>query len=168
MSNVAITITDTLGNVLTQYHPYISLKDGGVGPSADDQPVVLDLTPQYDPDKPVYHFDLYFPNEAKTAFETQRMDTQVMDEGFVLSMLTEHRVLPDGIQILQFREEGKQLYLDLNTAFADYLNSLTGTEKDLVLGSVINSYLSAYGLESITICVEGTPMDGAYSFVSIP
>ena len=47
MPNMAVTITDRYGNVLDKYHPAISLKDGTVSSSRDDQPLVLDMTVYY-------------------------------------------------------------------------------------------------------------------------
>ena len=46
MPNLAVTIKDSYGAVLDQYHPAISLKDGSVALPGEDQPLVLDMTGQ--------------------------------------------------------------------------------------------------------------------------
>ena len=44
MPNLAITMQDSQGRSLTQYHPFASLKDGTIVLPAEGQPQVLDLT----------------------------------------------------------------------------------------------------------------------------
>ena len=44
MPNFAVTVTDSYGNKLNQYHPRISLKDGKVITPEDPEPIVLDYT----------------------------------------------------------------------------------------------------------------------------
>ena len=45
LPNLAVTIVDSYGNTLYQYHPQTSLRDGKViTPRGDDDPVVLDMT----------------------------------------------------------------------------------------------------------------------------
>ena len=46
MPNLSITITNAFGQSLSQYHPFISLRDGYLQIPTEGEAVVLDLTPE--------------------------------------------------------------------------------------------------------------------------
>lgn len=107
MPNLSVTITDSNGNVLNQYQPYLSLKDETVGMPEEDQPLLLDFTIYpvgSEEDSPALQsFDLYLPNDTADDLAVQYTKAQLPDEFFVLQMLIEQRVIPDTVFINQFR-----------------------------------------------------------------
>ena len=158
MSNLSVIITDSLGNTLSQYHPHLSLEDGALGRSPEDQPLVLDLTIYHNDD---VFFDLYVPNADGTAPESQRVHADVLDEYLVLQLLTEQRVLPDQVQIRGFQERENAVDLDLSADFKAYLDTLDASRETLIMQCLADSYLSAFDVDFITVTVEGETLETA-------
>ena len=57
----------------------------------------------------------------------------------------------------------KSLKLDLNQAFADFLQSLGSTGEYMVVGSVCNTFLDAYQCNQIQITVAGNALETGHT-----
>lgn len=77
----------------------------------------------------------------------------------IVQLLIHHGELAPGIRVLSFTESGepgrKQLALDLSSEFSDFIGGQGTSGEFTVLGSMVNTFLSAFGGESILITVEG-------------
>ena len=77
----------------------------------------------------------------------------------VVQLLINQGDLAPGIRVLTFNERGtpgqKQLELDLSREFSDFIGGQGTSGEFIVLGSVVNTFLSAFEGESILITVEG-------------
>ena len=96
--------------------------------------------------------------------------TEITPEG-VLEELQLHNVLSDNVAINHLEVDGAQLNLDFNRAFADLVCS-TGTAGEMmIIGSVVNTYLSAYQsskVEYVLITVEGSAWESGHVIYDEP
>ena len=80
----------------------------------------------------------------------------------VVQLLINQGDLAPGIRVLAFTERGspgqKQLELDLSREFTDFIGNQGTSGEFIVLGSVVNTFLSAFEGESILITVEGAAL----------
>lgn len=102
---------------------------------------------------------IYSPNEMVDGFVTEEVETSEVTESWVVEQLIAKGVIPGNVQALSCTEtqEGgvKSLKLDLNQAFADFLQSLGSTGEYMIVGSVCNTFLDAYDCSQVQITVEG-------------
>lgn len=77
----------------------------------------------------------------------------------VVQLLINQGELAPGVRVLSFVERGapgqKQLELDLSREFSDFIGNQGTFGEFVVLGSIVNTFLSAFEGESIIITVEG-------------
>lgn len=105
---------------------------------------------------------IYSPNEMADGFVTEDVQTTDVTESWVVEQLIAQGVIPGNVQALscaETQEDGvKSLNLDLNQAFADFLQSLGSTGEYMVVGSVCNTFLDAYDCNQVQITVEGNAL----------
>ena len=114
---------------------------------------------------------IYLPLEGADGFERITLNVPEISPEGVLSELQNHNVLPETVMINQLEVKDIQLNLDFNQAFADLVCS-TGTAGELmIIGSVVNTYLSAYqsyNVECVLITVEGSSWESGHVIYDIP
>lgn len=72
------------------------------------------------------------------------------------------------VELLSFAQEGAQLTLDFNEAFAQRIRS-TGTAGEYItMGSLVNTYLSAFNAETVTVTVEGQSWESGHVIYDMP
>lgn len=105
---------------------------------------------------------IYSSNEMADGFVTEEVEASEVTESWVVEQLIAKGVIPGNVQALSCTEtqEGgaKSLKLDLNQAFADFLQSLGSTGEYMVVGSVCNTFLDAYDCSQVQITVEGNAL----------
>ena len=174
MPNLSVTIEDSRGNILSEYHPFISMKDGKVSVGDTSDLVIIDKT-RYpdDPDQPTkVTFDLYYPDDLLD-MQVERVTAENADAGLIIMLLTEKHVLPDTVSVNSFHQDADVLYLDLNAAFQDYLDTLPGAQAEAILYSIANSTLAALGgtavditSDTVSVSVDGTSYDVPFGFTN--
>lgn len=118
------------------------------------------------PDEPVQaeestavSFSLYNSNDDATAFVQETVEVDELTPENVLAVLIEHGVLKDDIRILSLEvaeDNGKNvLNIDFSQEFGNYVGSMGTAGEYMILGSVSNTFLGAYGCEKVKITVEG-------------
>ena len=167
MPNLAITILDSYGNTLENYHPFLSGEDGSLVPAEGNQSVVLDMSlPVGTADDPLYSYDLYLPAADHEGWTTQRIRGGEPDAVFILQMLVENRAVPDTVDVNTFYEDELGLHLDLDRDFKKAMDSMEIHEVEMMMGSLVQSYLSAFGGSEIFLSIEGNIMNDGQSFNS--
>lgn len=105
---------------------------------------------------------IYSPNEMADGFVTEEVETSEVTENWVVEQLISKGVIPGNVQALsctETQEDGtNSIKLDLNQAFADFLQSLGSTGEYMVVGSVCNTFLDAYECSQVQITVEGNAL----------
>ena len=114
---------------------------------------------------------IYLPLESADGFEHKTINVSEITPQSVLRELQNHDVLQENVMINQLEVKGTQLNLDFNQAFADLICS-TGTAGELmIIGSVVNTYLSAYqssNVECVLITVEGSSWESGHVIYDMP
>lgn len=135
--------------------------------------------------------DLYLPNDSADGFMVVRETVEASPEGLV-DALTAHGVLPEGTAVLRFEsqsdgqetregdmvsyEVGKvSLTLDLSEEFLPAVTSTGTAGETMVLGSLVNTFLTAYHGETLTLTCGGEAVetghaiyDEALTFFDLP
>ena len=94
--------------------------------------------------------EVTLPREAPGDITEQLIQMDALAED-ILEQLVQAGALPEGVRVLSM-DNGM---LDLNSAFLSFLNTMGTSGEYVVMGSVVNTYLTAFGLDRITITVEG-------------
>lgn len=102
---------------------------------------------------------VFAPNENADGFVTVNLEASAVTEGWVVEQLIANGTLPADVQALSCKKtevDGvTSLDLDMNQAFQKFLQSMGTTGEYVVMGSVTNTFLSAYDCEQIKITAEG-------------
>ncbi len=116
------------------------------------------------------HFiTLYAPNEDATGFIYASWEVPEISAETICDALIEAGVLNNNVAFnsLLLLENG-QLTLDVNDAFVAQLMSYGTAGEYMMVGSVVNTLLSAYSAESIIITMEGEIMESGHVIYDMP
>ena len=84
-----------------------------------------------------------------------------------MNALIEKSVLSSDVQVLkcdkQTVEGVESLEVDFNGAFGVYVSSKGTTGEYYTIGSIVNTFLDAYGCEKIKITVEGNTLETGHN-----
>lgn len=167
LSNISISMMDSTGRAFSDYNPCISLKDGSVVlPMEESNPLLLDFSlfqPIDEETEDVKNVDLYFRNENADGFIIQTYEIEQLNENMLLDLMIANEIFPNNVQILSFNQEGTKIQIDLNEAFAEYVNTMGTTGEYLAIGSLVNTFLSAFDGETINLTVEGKPLETGHN-----
>jgi PBP1b-binding outer membrane lipoprotein LpoB len=120
---------------------------------------------QTDPTEKPVTFTVYTPDENLIGFIATEVTAS---RESALDALIAAGVLNEGITVNSFELDGKLLKLDLNSAFADLINQQGSTGERMVMGSLVNTYLSAYQAETVLITVEGQILESGHVIYDFP
>jgi hypothetical protein len=110
---------------------------------------------------------LYLPNESKDGFIAKAALTDGKPE-HIVSLLAEDRALPKDCELLDFAVNGNgSCRADLNVAYGQAIGEGT-TAEYLRLGCVVNTLLTYFELEEITITVEGKAPETGHEVYDYP
>ena len=84
-----------------------------------------------------------------------------------MKVLIEKSVLPSDVQVLKCDKQTvdgvESLDVDFNEAFGAYVCSMGTTGEYYTIGSVVNTFLDAYGCEKVKITVEGNTLESGHA-----
>ncbi len=130
--------------------------------TTDTQPT--DTLPT-DTEADVRVFTVYTPNEAYDGFFT----TEVQ-EGTLTAMeaLINAGVLTEDVTVNGIAMEGTHITVDFNSAFADLINTQGTTGERMIMGCVVNTFLSANNAQTMTITVDGEILESGHVVYDFP
>ena len=148
--------------------------DDGLGESTPDIAVAeeMDIT-------------LYLPNETADGFEEVSETVKAQPQGIVDALIA-HEALPADVVVNSFEldnngtetqegdvvsyEVGDTLHidLDLSAEFAEGLNGMGSTGEGMMLGSLVNTLLSAYNADTITVTCDGAVLETGHNVYDEP
>ncbi|MDO4567617.1 MAG: GerMN domain-containing protein [Clostridia bacterium] len=130
-----------------------------------------DLTPQSSPDAAVHSLTLYIPNGQDTGFDALPSSYDGTPQG-ILDVLSEYAAIPQGTRALSFvmKVGGVEISPDaaaghdassIDTALdlsIEFSACLAGDTREAwkAIGSLVNTFLACYGIESMHVTVEGS------------
>ena len=102
-------------------------------------------------------------NENGDGFVTEKAAVEEVTPEAILSALAEKNVVPKEVKVLEFKDEGENLTLDLSREYQEYVTSYGTSGELIIVGGVVNTFLDAYDADTITILVEGKSWDTGHA-----
>ena len=112
--------------------------------------------------------NVFVPDENAVSFETIPTVISKLDAEQILDLLIEYGMLNEGIKLNNIALEGTQLNLDFNRTFLEQLNTYGTTGERMMIGSVVNTFLSVYDADTVYITVEGEIMESGHVIYDFP
>ena len=112
--------------------------------------------------------DIYIPSENADSFETIRANIYELDPVLITALLVEHSMLNENIGLNSAELVDTQLNLDFNQAFLDQLCTYGTSGERMMIGCIVNTFLSAYDVETVYITVEGQIMESGHVIYDFP
>ena len=110
---------------------------------------------------------LYVSNDDATAFVSESVKIDELTPENIVKVLIEKSVLPSDVQVLKCDKQTvdgvESLEIDFKEAFGAYVCSMGTTGEYYTIGSVVNTFLDAYGCEKIKITVEGNTLESGHA-----
>ncbi len=106
---------------------------------------------------------LYVPNEDVTGFVQIRAEVPAMEVSAVFAALTEAGVLKEEAKANSLEIQGTKLLLDVNDAFAAQIGSYGTSGEYYMMGSIVNTLLTAYQADTLFITVNGEILETGHS-----
>lgn len=131
----------------------------------NNRPPVATIKPTDAPLGPA-EFLLYIPNDTNDGFVTQKSSTNNLDYGGVILLLTVKGVLNETVVVNSCRRDGDVIHMDLNQAFLDQLKS--AANERLIIGSIVNTFISAFQCDAIYMTVDGATISTANATYDAP
>lgn len=98
---------------------------------------------------------LYLPNEALDGFVEKEVAIDSLQPELIIQHLAEQGAVNMDVRVLSAVKEGSQLSLDMNEAFLMQVSSMGTTGEKMLIGSLVNTFLSAYDCETLILTAEG-------------
>lgn len=106
---------------------------------------------------------LYVGNENGDGLITETVTVEELTPEAILLALSDKNIVPKETKVLDFKDEGETLTLDLSHEYQEHVSSY-GTSGELVIvGGVVNTFLDARDADTITILVEGSAWDTGHA-----
>lgn len=131
---------------------------------------------------------LYLPNDNADGFETVTETVQANPQGLVDALIA-HDALPEGVTVNDFRMEDNgtetaegegddasvsytpsdsQIFLDVSQAFGDAASTTGTAGETMLLGSLVNTMLTYYNAETLTLTVDGAVLETGHNVYDTP
>lgn len=110
---------------------------------------------------------VYVCNDDATAFVAESVKIDELTPENIVKVLIEKSVLSSDVQALKCDKQTvdgvESLEIDFNEAFGAYVCSMGTTGEYYTIGSVVNTFLDAYGCKKIKITVEGNTLESGHA-----
>lgn len=134
-----------------------------------DTTTVPETTEQtFEPTEVSLPLNIFVPDENAESFNTIPTTIDVLDAKLILEMLITNSMLNEGISLNSAELVDTQLNLDFNQAFLDQLLTYGTTGERMMIGCVVNTYLSIYDAETVYITVNGEIMESGHVVYDFP
>ena len=111
---------------------------------------------------PLISISLYTPNENADGFIVTPVTIRELDAHVITALLIDAGVLNEDVKINYAEYLNETLYLDFNEAFLAQLNTYGTAGERMMIGSVVNTFLSAYGVNQAYISYDGMLMESGH------
>ena len=112
--------------------------------------------------------DLYLPNDSVDGFVVTAATTDG-EPANIVALLVEKKALPAGCALNSFTTTGaNSAKVDMNAAFGQAMNSTGTTGEYMMLGSLVNTLLTYFELEEITLTIDGQVLETGHSIFDFP
>ena len=110
---------------------------------------------------------LFLPNENADGFVEVCERVEVTPQS-VIDALIARGALPEGTKVLEFRQEGGHLVLDLSREFEAALCSMGTSGEAMLTGSLANTMLTCWGADTLLFTCEGEIVESGHVIYDFP
>ena len=118
---------------------------------------------------------IYSPNEKADGFMQSQVEVEAITEPVLVEQLVLAGVLVEGtkVNLLELgassdTPDWNQLHVDFNGAFRDRILSMGTAGEHAIVGSVVNTFLTAYNAQSMTITIDGQVLESGHAVYDQP
>lgn len=129
-------------------------------PSETVHPTVTEPLAESIPEIPV---NIYVPDENAVSFDIVRANVYELDPFLITALLIEHSMLNEDICLNRAEIVDNQLNLDFNQAFSDQLNTYGTSGERMMMGCVVNTFLSVFDVEFVYITVDDEILESGHA-----
>lgn len=137
-----------------------------ISPETTTEPVTIDQTTS--PTEISFPLNIFVPDENAENFNTIPTTIDALDAELILEMLIQSSMLNEGIALNSAELVGSQLNLDFNQAFLDQLSTYGTAGERMMIGCVVNTYLTFYDAETVYLTVNGEIMESGHVIYDFP
>lgn len=113
-------------------------------------------------------FHVYRGNENVDGLLAREVAVTELTAEVIMSMLIEDGVIPADAAVNSLERDGTQLNIDFNETFLNYLCTMGTSGEMILVSSVVNTFLSAYGAESVMFTVNGEIVESGHVIYDFP
>lgn len=113
----------------------------------------------------IARFTLYTPNENADGFIATEVEGEKLTP---MEVLIDAGILTDKVKLNQVKWEETLLTIDFNSEFRDMVLSQGTAGERMLIGSVVNTFLSAYQMETIMITIDGEILESGHVIYDFP
>lgn len=111
---------------------------------------------------------IYNGNAAADGFEQKEVEIQGLTPQNLISELAAVNVVSIDTEVNSFGQDGKSLKLDLSKGFSQYVNMMGTSGEFIVMGGLVNTFLTAYDADEILITVDGKTLETGHASYEKP
>lgn len=124
----------------------------------------LTAQPEEEMQKPeAVSVSIFYSNAQATGFEKAEVSLEQLTPDNLLAELAKVNVVSYDTKALNFSKSGKSLTLDLSADFSNYINMMGTAGEYIVLGSLVNTFLTAYDADDILITIKGNTLETSHA-----
>lgn len=111
---------------------------------------------------------LFLPDDNAEKLEPKEVTVSEITAETILQQLILEGVLPEDVEINAFTCQSSEMTIDFNAPFAQLMNSMGTSGEYMIMGSVVNTFLTAFGAERVTVTVNGGTLETGHSIYDTP
>ena len=133
----------------------------------EESTVQMATIPETQPE--VLTITIYHGNANADGFETTEFEVEEINMNVLVEKLIEVGVLNEDVFITSMRIDGENLILNFGPAFADQLNTMGTSGERMMMGSVVNTFLTAFNkVDKVSILVGGQIVESGHVIYDEP
>ena len=113
-------------------------------------------------------FLVYRGDDNAEFFLSEEVCVTEINEVVVTEQLITAGILSEDTAVTSIRLDGTELIIDFNQAFADRVCSMGTSGERIIIGSTVNTFLSAYGASSVLFTVNGEILESGHVIYDFP
>ena len=117
---------------------------------------------------PTVSVTIYRGNANADGFETIEFEVEEMNMNVLVEKLIEVGVLDEQVFIGSMRIDGDHLILNFGPAFADQLCTMGTSGERMLMGSVVNTFLTAFDAGTVSVRVNGEILESGHVIYDEP
>lgn len=111
---------------------------------------------------------IYYGNAQADGFDQKEVQLDELSPENLMDELARVNVVSIDTEVNSFEQEGKSLKLDLSKGFSQYVNMMGTSGEYIVMGGLVNTFLTAYEGEDILITVDGKMLETGHAVYDKP